>query len=314
MLNFDDYLNIFRMLAKPNYLKEGEKVGIISPARKIDPRKVEMAENILRKAGLEVMLGKNALGKYHQYSGTHSERAADFQYMLDHPEIKAILCSGGGYGSVYLLGNLDFTEFRKHPKWIAGYSDITIFHNLLYQQFNFCSLHSTMPVDFSDEHDALFSQNSLLTAIFGQLSEINFEHSPLNRIGVAEGELVGGNLSILYSMLGTPYEPDFTNRILFIEDVGEYLYQLDRMMMSLKLAGKFNMLKGLIVGSMTEMEDNEVPFGMDAYSIVHEHVKDYNFPVAFNFPAGHQAVNQAFYLGRRIRFEVNAGASGIKYQ
>ena len=290
-------------MISPPLLKSGDKVGIISPAGKVNKAKVLEAVKYIEDWGLEVVLGENALGSFHQFSGTDRERTNDLQKMLNDPKIKAIFSSRGGYGAMRLLDQVDYEKFNKSPKWIIGFSDITALHVNLNGLLNTESIHGAMPSTFSDIKNE--SLDSLKEVLFNGTISYKLPYNKLNRTGKTNAPLVGGNLSILYALSGTKFDLETNGKILFIEDVGEYLYHLDRMMMNLKLGGKLDKLRGLIVGGITEMKDNEVPFGKNANEIIYEYVKNFDFPVAFNFSAGHIDTNLALIFGRNISFEVN---------
>jgi muramoyltetrapeptide carboxypeptidase len=295
------------------FLKKNDKIGIVSTARKISEEEIIPAIRKFQEWGLNVVLGKNIFNIYNQFAGTDEERAADFQEFLDDDEVKAIICSRGGYGTIRIIDKLNFTRFIEKPKWIAGYSDITAIHSLLQSKFNFQSIHSSMAFNFPHDNSSNKSVESLKEALFGCLSEYYTEKSVFNKKGEAEGILAGGNLSILYSLLGTRFDPDIKNKILFIEDIDEYLYHIDRIMMSFELSGKLKNLAGLIVGGMTDMKDNTIPFGKNACEIISEHVSKYNYPVIFNFNAGHSEPNLALYFGRKINMTVSEEKAVIKY-
>jgi len=224
--------------------------------------------------------------------------------MLDDEKIRAIVCSRGGYGTVRIIDKLDFTRFRENPKWIVGFSDATVLHAHIFRQFGIETLHAAMPVNMQGENKGETMQ-TMMNALFGKRITYSYPKPGLAREGRSEGVLVGGNLSILFSLMGSVSEPDMAGKILFLEDVDEYLYHVDRMMMNLKRAGKLDNLKGLIVGGMTGMKDNAIPFGKTAGEIVADAVKDYTFPVCFDFPAGHQDTNLALILGRKVSFSVD---------
>ena len=223
------------------------------------------------------------------------------QYMLDNEDIKAILCVRGGYGTVRIIDKINFSQFQKKSKWLAGFSDITVLHSQIHK-LNIASLHSTMPVSFSSNTTAAIE--SLKDALFGNNISIETDSHPLNRNGQAKGQIVGGNLSILYSLIGSPSDLNTDGKILFIEDLDEYLYHIDRMMMNLKRSGKLSNLRGLIVGGMTKMNDNTIPFGKDAESIIKDAVSEYNYPICFGFPAGHVSDNRTLKLGQIAHLKV----------
>ncbi len=293
----------FYNMIRPPFLKQGDTVGITCPARKISVEEIQAAIDILKSWGLNIVLG-DTIGKAdNQYGGTDAERKTDFQRMLDDSSIKAIIAARGGYGTVRIMDDLNFRAFMDAPKWVVGFSDITYLHTQLNCNIGMESLHSIMPSTFSINTTQAIQ--SLKDALFG--NTLNYEFSPhaFNRNGIMQGEIVGGNLSILYSILGTKTIFDTTNKILFIEDLDEYLYHVDRMMMAMKRAGKLSHLKGLIVGGMTEMNDNTVPFGKTAEEIISEHFSEYDYPVCFGFPCGHIADNRALYMGKHATVEVN---------
>ncbi len=285
----------------PPYLKKGDAVAIIATARKISRQEIEPAIALLNEQGLQVVLGKNLFETDNQYAGTDVQRAEDLQWALSNKEIKAIIIARGGYGTVRLLENIDFVEFKKKPKWLVGYSDVTVLHSTIHN-LGVATLHATMPINFFKNEEAT---QSLINCLFGKETNIAVTPSALNKKGNAKGQLIGGNLSLLYALSGTSYDIDTTNKILFIEDLDEYLYHIDRMMMQLKLSGKLKQLKGLIVGGMTDMRDNSIPFGKTAEEIILDAVKDYNYPVCFDFPAGHIDRNLALFLGKEIELTVN---------
>ena len=286
----------------PPYLKSGDCIGIVAPARKISAGELQPAIQQLEKWGLKVKLGKHIYAASNQFAGTDEERAADMQQMLDDKEVNAIISARGGYGSVRIIDKLDFTRFCKHPKWIAGYSDITVFHNHIQTHFGIQTLHCTMPFNFGKD---AASTELLKKALFGELNEYVTNPQPMNRNGKGAGILCGGNLSILYSLAGTLSDVDTKGKILFLEDLDEYLYHIDRMMMQLKRSGKLSHLSGLIIGSFSDMKDNTIPFGKSAEEIIIEAVQEYNYPVCFGFPAGHGEKNFPLFMGRDVEIEVD---------
>ncbi len=293
----------------PPYLHKGDKVAIVSPARSITFEEVFPAMKFFQKWGLEVILGTHVFGKHNQYSGTDDQRRQDLQQMLDDPSIRAIIATRGGYGTVRIIDRLDFTTFSKQPKWIVGYSDITVLHSHIHRHLGIQTLHATMPFSIKEQNANEITIESSRKALFGEKISYSKHITFWDRTGLMEGELVGGNLSILYSLAGTPSDIDTRGKILILEDVDEYLYHLDRMMMNLKRSGKLSELKGLIVGGMTDMRDNEVPFGKSAHEIIQEAVKEYTYPVCFDFPAGHEKLNVALYLGRKAKLIVEKEVS-----
>lgn len=287
----------------PAALKTGDQIAIIAPARKINPKLLASAEGMLRSWGLVPVRGVNLLKEKHQFSGTDSERKADLQCAMDDPQIKAVICFRGGYGTIRLLQDIRSEQLLLNPKWFIGYSDITALHLFLNSHLNIASLHGTMPINFTENTPEALG--TLKSSLFGEPLEIEVSSHSSNRIGEATAQVIGGNLAIVQSLMGTPYEMDTKGKILFLEDVDEYLYNIDRMMWTLKLAGKLDHLAGLIVGGMTEMNDNETPFGSDPYSSIMEKIKDYNFPVCFNFPAGHINDNRTIPFGVKLQLTVD---------
>jgi muramoyltetrapeptide carboxypeptidase len=296
-------------MIQPSYLKKGDTIAIIATARKVCIYEIQPAVTFFESYGLSVLLGENLFEADHQYAGTDLQRTKDLQWALNNKNIKAVIIARGGYGTVRLIENIDFTEFKKHPKWVVGYSDVTVLHNAIHNQ-NVATLHATMPLNFIKNEEAT---KSLVDALFGNLNKINTEANLLNKSGTAEGILIGGNLSLIYSLAATPFDIDTTGKILFIEDLDEYHYHLDRMMMQLKLSGKLKNLKALIVGGMTDMKDNTIPFGKNAERILLDAVKEYNYPVCFNFPAGHIDRNLALYFGKEIELNVSTDGVSLTY-
>jgi muramoyltetrapeptide carboxypeptidase len=288
----------------PPFLKNGDKIGIAAPAGKVDAQKLNYAVETLEKWGLEVVIGKNVFNHFNQFSAKDEERRADFQQLLDDPSIKAILSARGGYGILRIIDQLDFSGFSKQPKWIVGYSDVTVLHTHIQSNFGVETLHGVMPSAYDKSKEAL---ETLKKALFGEQLRYSIDKESEGhpwRKGKAVGTLVGGNLSLLYSLAGSRSDIDTAGKILFIEDVCEYLYHIDRMMQSLKRAGKLEKLSGLVVGGMTEMKDNPTPFGKTAEEIIMEAVHAYKYPVCFNFPAGHIDRNLPLILGREVQLEV----------
>lgn len=288
-------------MTQPDYLQKGDTVALVSTARKITSDKIIPAIHLLEKWGLNVIIGETIGSEENQFAGSDEKRIADFQQMLDNPKVKAIWCARGGYGTVRLIDKLDFSAFKKHPKWVVGYSDITVLHSHIHN-FGIETLHATMPINI--ENNSPQALESLKKCLFGKNLSYEIPADEKNILGNASGELVGGNLSVLYSLLGSNSSIKTADKILLIEDLDEYLYHIDRMLMNLKRNGYFENLKGLIVGGLTNMHDNEIPFGKTAEEIILDIVSEYNFPVVFNFPAGHLDDNRAMILGRRVTLEV----------
>ena len=293
----------------PPYLKKGDKIGVVACARKISPEELKPAGDIMKSWGLEVVFGKNLFNSDHQFSGTDQERADDLQFMLDDPSIKAIISARGGYGTVRIIDKINFEKFRQQPKWIVGYSDITVLHSHIHNM-GIETLHATMPINFTKNTEATLT---LQKALWGESLNYEIESHALNKIGNAEGELVGGNLSLLYALTGSSSEIHTKGKILFLEDLDEYLYHIDRMMISLKRAGKLQGLAGLVVGGMSDMKDNTVPFGKTAEEIISDAVQEYDFPVCFNFPAGHIDKNLAMIFGRKVKLFVEENKAEVVF-
>ncbi len=297
-------------MISPPSLKKGDAIGLVAPARRVSEQELTKAVSIIESRGYKVLKGKYLFASENQFSGTDEERTADFQQMLENPEVKAVFAVRGGYGSVRIIDKIDFCPLLKNPKWIAGYSDFTVFHNHLIN-LGLQSLHATMPLNFATNTPEALA--SLFDVLEGKRPQYHFVLHPLNRKGKAVGMLVGGNLSVLYSVMGSDSFPDTAGKILFLEDLDEYLYHIDRMMMALKRAGVFKNLAGLIIGGMTGMNDNAIPFGKTAEEIIRESVEEYDFPVAFGFPAGHQPDNRALIMGAEVRLEVKEGHLEIDF-
>ena len=293
----------------PEKLKIGDKIGIISPARKITLNELDPAIKTIESWKLKVELGSNLFEVDNQFSGTIEQRSTDLQTMIDDDSIKAILCARGGYGTVQIIDNIDFSKLKNNPKWIVGYSDVTVLHSHL-NKLGIASLHATMPINFKT--NAKESLASLKNGLFGNENNILCGPHPFNKFGKVEAEVVGGNLSILYSLLGSNSDVDTDGKILFIEDLDEYLYHIDRMMMNLKRNGKFTKLKGLDVGGMSDMNDNTIPFGKTAEEIILEYIKEFDFPVCFNFPAGHLDDNRTLVFGKECTLEINENGVILK--
>jgi muramoyltetrapeptide carboxypeptidase len=287
----------------PPFLRPDDEVCIISTARKVDPGFIDDAKGVLESWGLKVRFGQNLFGADNQFSGTDNDRLNDLNDAIRDPEIKAIFCARGGYGTARICDGMDMKALSNQPTWIVGYSDITALHSHIYRNLGLCTIHGSMPINFSQNTpEALHSLRALMT---GSAIKYSAPNHQLNRNGSAEGQLIGGNLSVLFSLLKSPSEMDFNGCVLFIEDLDEYLYHVDRMMLNLKRAGILANLAGLVVGGMTDMRDNTIPFGKTAEEIVSEHVSDYDYPVCFGFPAGHIDDNQAWIHGKKIRLVVN---------
>ena len=289
-------------LIQPPYLKKGAKIGVVACARKVTLAEIQPAVDILKSWGLEVVVGKNVFNQSNQFSGTDDERAEDLQILLDDTTISAIICARGGYGTLRIIDNIDFEKFEQAPKWVIGYSDVTVLHSHIHN-LGIETIHAKMLLNINKNAESL---ETLRKSLFGEKLNYEIESYPLNKMGHAEGKLVGGNLSLLYALTGSISDINTRGKILFIEDIDEYLYHIDRMMLSLKRSGKLDHLSGLIVGGMTDMKDNTIPFGKTAEEIILDAVNEYDYPVCFNFPAGHVDRNLALYLGRQVTLNVGS--------
>jgi muramoyltetrapeptide carboxypeptidase len=282
----------------PSYLKPGSKIRIVSPAGKVDEKYILPAMEWLSKNGYHVELGQHVFERHFQFAGTDKQRLNDLQTAIDDPETGAVICSRGGYGTVRIIDKLNCRNFENQPKWLVGFSDITILHACM-NNLRIATIHGAMPRYFF-EKDSVPAENliSLMKLLKGENVFYSFKNGESNRTGKVRGELVGGNLSVISSLQGTKYELETDGKILFLEDIDEFLYHTDRMMFQLKLAGKLDNLAGLVLGSFTEMKDNESPFGKTVHEIISEAVEEYSYPVAFGFPAGHDKKNLALIFGK----------------
>jgi muramoyltetrapeptide carboxypeptidase len=293
-------------------LQPGNTVAIVAPARKIMPEEISDAVRMLREWGLQVQVGESVGAAHRYFAGDDALRLADLQRVLDDPAVKAVICARGGYGTTRILDSLDFTSFRRHPKWVVGFSDITALHCHLHQM-GYESLHGEMPLHFgmARYEEAV---ESLRHALFGGQPSYRVLPHPLNQLGSASGQLIGGNLSIIHTVIGTQSDPDTRGKILFLEDIGEYLYHLDRMLVHLHRAGKLAPLAGLVVGHMTDIKENIYPFGVEAYEIIRSHTASFGYPVCFGFPVGHEPANMALICGRKVKLDVTEEGSLLRFE
>lgn len=295
----------------PAFLNPGDTIGITCPAGYVSHERISYAVEVLQRWGFRVVVGKTVGTGEHYFSGQDAERLLDLQCMLNDSTIKAILMGRGGYGVSRIIDAIDFTAFAQNPKWICGFSDITVLHSHIHQQFGIATLHSPMCGAFTAESENSDHIQSLRKALTGETLTYNFPASPFNRNGTAEGQTVGGNLAILAHLTGSISQLDTSGKILFIEDIGEHLYHIDRLMLNLKRSGQLDNLKGLLVGTFTETEDTERPFGQTLEEIIWDKVSEYNYPVAFNFLCGHDAINYPLPFGITSQLDVTTEKSSI---
>ncbi|MDD7887178.1 LD-carboxypeptidase [Flavivirga sp. 57AJ16] len=303
-------------LIQPPYLKAGDTVAIVAPSGVLKNRtkEVEQAKQLLKSWGLHAIVGKHVFNQANHFAGTDDARCEDFQNALDNPKISAIWCARGGYGTVRILDKLDYTKFKQHPKWLIGYSDITALHNQVHNQ-GVQSIHAMMCTSLQDDLRTIKETLSTFKdAIFGTPLNYTLPGSKYNKTGSASGPIVGGNLTMLHTMLGSKTSIDTSGKILFIEEIGEYKYHIDRMLQSLKRAGYFNNCKGVIVGDMTKLRKNTTLWGSSIEQLILDALSDYGFPIAFNMPAGHEKDNRAMILGRTVKLTVGNNQTSIIFE
>lgn len=281
----------------PPYLVPGDTIGIMCPSGFMPTDNSSTCMRVLKEWGYQVKEGSTLTSQYHYFSGTDEQRLNDLQQMLDDDEVKAILFARGGYGITRIIDKINFKKFKKHPKWIIGYSDITLLHSHIFKQYKISTLHAPMAAAFNDGGHENQYVLSLKNALAGVKANIHLPFHALNKKGQAVGKLIGGNLSLLAHITGTRSQVKMKGKILFLEDIGEYIYHIDRMMYQLKRSGQLEELSGLIIGGFTDMKDTIIPFGKDVYATIHDLVKEYSYPVCFNFPVGHQTENFALKIG-----------------
>jgi muramoyltetrapeptide carboxypeptidase len=293
------------MIETPPYLEKGDVIGIVCPSGFMPVEKTSECIRVLNEEwGYQTKVGRTVGSAFNYFSGTDEERLADFQEMLDDEQVKAILCGRGGYGLTRIIDRLDFRKFKKQPKWIIGYSDVTILHSHLYANYYISSMHAPMAGAFNDGGYINRFVQSLHRALEGKQLKYSCETHDFNRKGEAIGELVGGNLTLLAHLTGTDSDIKTRGRILLLEDVGEYLYNIDRMVYQLKRSGKLSRLAGLIVGGFTDTRDTERPFGQSAYEIIRDAVQEYDYPICFGFPVSHGKENYALKIGVGYKLSV----------
>ncbi|MEJ6792020.1 MAG: LD-carboxypeptidase [Lacinutrix sp.] len=302
-------------LIQPPYLKAGDTVAIVAPSGVLKNRtdEVARAKKLLESWQLKVIIGEHVFSKDNHFAGSDQQRCEDFQNALDNPNVKAIWSARGGYGTVRILDKLDYTKFLQQPKWVIGYSDITALHNQIHTK-GVESIHAIMCVSLPE--DLLEIKESIDTfkaTLFSKPVNYTLKGSNYNREGNATGQLVGGNLTILHTMLGSNTSIDVSGKILFIEEIGEYKYHIDRMLQSMKRAGYFDNCKGIIVGDMSRMRKNTTLWGTNIEQLILDALADYNFPIAFNMPAGHEDDNRAMIMGRNIELTVNSKQTTVVF-
>jgi muramoyltetrapeptide carboxypeptidase len=297
------------MITIPPYLKKGDTIGIVCPSGFMPYENATTCIQTLESWGYKVKVGDTLGSQFHYFSGTDKQRLQDLQKMLNDTSIKAILCGRGGYGLSRIIDKLDFQKFKRNPKWIIGFSDITVLHAHIFQHFQIATIHAPMAAAFNGDGFQNKYIASLKDAISGISTNYTCTTHVFNKTGNAEGELIGGNLAIIAHLIGSHSSYKTRHKILFLEDVGEYLYNIDRMMIQLERAEIFKHLKGLIIGGFSDLKDTTVPFGMDAINIINEHVRDYKFPICFDFPVSHQTENLALKIG--IKHELKVGKENV---
>lgn len=295
------------MIAPP-FLKKGDTIGIVALASKVNFEELQAAIQLLENWGLTALVGESVHASFHNFAGTDSVRRQDFQQMLNNPNIQAIASARGGYGSSRIIDDIDFSDFLQNPKWIIGFSDITAVHGKI-QSLGYQSIHSVMPKTMLLD---TWSDETLKNILFGKSIDYTIKSEVTNRNGTAEGQLIGGNLAILVHCIGTDSDLDYNGKILFIEDIDEYYYSIDRMMVQLKRSGKLANLAGLVVGQFSDCKDNSEPFGKSVFEIIAEHTHRTNYPIAFNFPIGHTAQNWAVRCGEKMKLCVTENEVSLK--
>jgi muramoyltetrapeptide carboxypeptidase len=289
----------------PPYLQPGDTIGMICPSGYMPLEKAQRCVETLQQWRFKVKAGKTMGNQFNYFSGTDEERLHDLQAMLDDDNVKAIFCARGGYGLSRIIDAINFEKFVRHPKWIIGYSDITVLHAHIYSNYNIASLHAPMAAAFNEMNASEEYINSIYKALTGTHQVYTTALHALNRNGICKGELVGGNLSLLGHIIGSKSDINTKNKLLFIEDIGEYKYNIDRMLMQLKRAGKLDNLAGLVVGKFTDIKDTVIPFGQEVYESIFDKVKEYDYPVCFDFPVGHVKENYALKVGVEYEYRIS---------
>ncbi|MDQ6814874.1 MAG: LD-carboxypeptidase [Bacteroidota bacterium] len=300
------------MTTIPPYLKKGDTIGIVCPAGYMPVEKLQTCIAVLMQWGYKVKAGNTIGSQLNYFSGTDEQRLHDLQQMLDDETVHAVLCARGGYGVGRIIDQLNFKKFKKRPKWIIGFSDITVLHAHIFNRLKISSLHAPMAAAFNEDEYKNEYVQSLKDALEGKPGKYVCEVNSYNKLGTAKGKLVGGNLSLINHLIGTVSDIKTAEKILFIEDVGEYIYNTDRMLYQLKRSGKFDKLAGLIIGGFTDAKDTTVPFGEDVYKVIFDVVKDFEYPICFQFPVGHQRENYALKIG--VDYELHVGKKKVSLE
>ncbi len=300
------------MITIPPYLKKDDTIGILCPAGFMPYEKTQTAINVLQEWGYKIKTGSTLGSQFNYFSGTDEQRLNDLQQMLDDELIKAIFCARGGYGLGRIIDKLRFKKFKKNPKWIIGFSDVTVLHFHLYANYKIASLHAPMAAAFNDDGYKNIYVQSLQRALSGLKGSYQCDQHPFNKNGSTTGRLIGGNLSLMTHLTGTSSDLNTKNKILFIEDIGEYIYNIDRMLHQLKRNGKLEKLAGLVVGGFTEMKDTTIPYGQTAEEVIRDIVKEYDYPICFNFPVSHNMENYALKIGVRYELTVSKKSTTLR--
>jgi muramoyltetrapeptide carboxypeptidase len=296
----------------PPYLKRGDEVAIVAPSFCIDEKLLVLAVSFLKKWGLKVRVGKYASGQHGPFSGTDEQRLYDIQEAINDTSVRAVLCARGGYGLSGIIDRIDFSALTGDPKWFAGFSDITVLHMWLSEVCGMMSVHGEMPLNYNDPEKTRATFSTLKNALFGTPIPISWK-GEFFRVKEVSGEVTGGNLSLLWSLTGTPADVETEGKILFIEDIGEYYYHIDRMLTSLRLAGKLDKPAALLIGGMNNMNEIRIPWGRTIEETVYDIVKDFDYPVLFGFPAGHVPDNRAFYIGRKATIKIEGKKATLSF-
>ncbi len=303
-----------KKLIQPEFLKKGDTIALVAPAGILNnfENKIDIAKKIFEGWGLNVIIGDNIYNRNGHFAGTDKERIKDLQKVLDNKSIKAIWCVRGGYGTIRIIDHLNFEKFSKNPKWIIGFSDITVLHNKL-NIMGYESIHGMMISNIDEikaDHKSLIKLKSTL---FGDDLNYVIKSNKENKIGKSNGIITGGNLTLIHSTIGSNIEISTNNKILFFEEIGEHIYKIDRMLYTLKRAGYFDECKGLIIGQISDIKTNSTEFGMTINELILDLLKEYNFPIIFDFPAGHEIDNYPIILGRNINIKVKKSKTEVKF-